>query len=90
MREALSKYGYESGTRSRSLRPEDIEWADVVFYMDSGNLRRLMADSCFAKHSSKFMSLASLLGCDKIPDPHFTKDQHEPVLSLIERSVTLI
>lgn len=72
MREALKIANYEPNSiTSTRITSELITWADVVYYMDSGNQIRLIRN--FGANP-KFVRLTTLcpdLGLDKVPDPHF-------------------
>lgn len=70
---ALSHLGIETtGIRSQKASSKLIQWADVVFYMDNGNLKRLLEE--FPSAASKFVSLPSIIGQDKFDDPGFISD----------------
>jgi protein-tyrosine phosphatase len=72
-RTALAELGYQTeGVRSTKATQRLMNWADIVFYMDKGNLSRLSAQ--FPESRSKFVNLGSCIGIDKIDDPGFTSD----------------
>jgi protein-tyrosine-phosphatase len=70
MRELAVKAGYDlNNHRSRCVTQEDIDWADYIIYMDSGQQKRLreMDVKC------KTVCAGSFVGRTTIPDPHFLK-----------------
>lgn len=65
-----ARHGYDiSNHHAVMVLPEDIAWADVVLYMDKGNLRRLMQMA--PEHTEKFHSLARFVHEDRLIDPAF-------------------
>jgi protein-tyrosine phosphatase len=88
MRKALQEKGFPSeGIKSQALTETLLEWADLVFYMDSGNLKRLAKFD--PKHSTKLHSLGELTGKRSIPDPHFSSgyEQHKLVVDMISEAL---
>ena len=87
MRDSLEKAGYPSeGIRSTPINQELVDWADVIFYMDDSNEKKLrdkFGDSVFEK-AMRISNLVS--GVSKIPDPNFAKgtEMHEEVIKLLE------
>lgn len=84
MRNSLKEGGFPfEGIRSQALTENLLEWADLVFYMDNGNLKRLTRFD--PKHSVKLHPLGELLGKSSIPDPHFSpgQEQHKLVVAMI-------
>lgn len=72
-RTALSSLGITTtGIRSQRVSQKLINWADVVFYMDGGNLKRLTEE--FPKNADKFFILPSVIGQEKFDDPGFISD----------------
>lgn len=87
MRDALNELGYETqGIRSTPISEELIKWADVVFYMDDSNERKLLK---YINYSDKFQRLSDLIGVNKIPDPNFAKgnELHKEVIRMIEKAL---
>ena len=74
MREAaLDRHGIDLEThRSRAIAQEDLDWAQVVLYMDGGNYSRLLAMRPEPGPGRQWVSLGSLIGQPRIPDPNFT------------------
>jgi protein-tyrosine-phosphatase len=85
MRDTLNRRGYiTQGIRSQQVTQELIDWADHVFYMDSGNEKRLLEQF---GHMDKAVRLSEYVpGMTKIPDPTWGKDyiMHEQLVSLLE------
>lgn len=54
--------------QARKMTQEDIDWADVIFYMDGGNKKRL---ACYSNCESKILNIAEFIGEKRIPDPNF-------------------
>ena len=70
---ALAELGYKTdGIRSTKATTALINKADVVFYMDQGNLKRLTEQ--FPKAKDKFVNLAQYVNQKKIADPGFISD----------------
>lgn len=82
-REAAERRGFSlMDHRARATTAELIDWADMVLYMDRGNLRRLLAQF---PGLEKQRCLASYLGRSRIPDPAFIPNHRkEPVWVLLE------
>lgn len=88
MRDSLNERGYPNkGIRSSICTKDLMDWADVVFYMDNGNEKRLdeqfgLSDKCF--RLSNFLP-----GVNKIPDPAFAKgtEMHHKVITMIEKAL---
>ena len=86
MRLALEELGYDgTGLRSTPVSQELIDWADVVFYMDTSNeekLRTKFGEEVF----KKAVRMSKLIGLPKIPDPNFAKtnELHKQVIKMIE------
>lgn len=59
-----------SNHRSRLVNPKDYLWADVIVYMDNGNLKRLRETKA---PENKLFCLASIVGETRIPDPNYMK-----------------
>lgn len=90
MREALEQLGYKETQIGASPFTKELEeWADVVYYMDDGNLEKMVD---IAGMSQKYKPLGPLAGADKVPDPHF-KNSVEACLqcvNMIERAIRAI
>jgi protein-tyrosine phosphatase len=86
MREAMAHYGFDlSGHRAQLVTQEMVDEADVVMYMDSGNLEKLVAR--FPMSGAKLRCLAEWApGWKKIPDPAWLaakSDEFSDVVQLI-------
>lgn len=55
--------------RSRLTTVSDTRWADVILYMDKGNLKRL--ETLAPNAMIKAKCLGSFAGKDRCPDPNF-------------------
>ena len=90
MREALKEFGYQTdGIRSTPISEELIQWADVVFYMDNSNEKKL--NERFSNYSSKFKRISKLVNIDKVPDPNFSPgtEMHKQVIKILEKSLEI-
>ena len=90
MRNALRLKGYDEIIRSTAINKVLVDWADIIFYMDESNKKRLIQQ--FGKeiiHKSE--KISKYLGLDKIPDPHFAKDDalHFEVINMLETALSL-
>ena len=88
MREVLKEQGYDEETRSTAINQDQVDWADVIFYMDNANEKRFVDQ--FGS-MDKAMKLSNYIpGVDKIPDPAFARPEeglHEKVVQLIKLSL---
>ena len=88
MREVLKEQGYNEETRSTAINQDQVDWADVIFYMDNANEKRFVDQ--FGR-IDKAMKLSNFIpGVDKIPDPAFARPEeglHERVVQLIKLSL---
>ena len=88
MREVLKEQGYDEETRSTAINQDQVDWADVIFYMDNANEKRFVNQ--FGS-MDKAMKLSNYIpGVDKIPDPAFARPEeglHERVVQLIKLSL---
>ena len=88
MREVLKEQGYDEETRSTAINQDQVDWADVIFYMDNANEKRFVDQ--FGS-MDKAMKLSNYIpGVDKIPDPAFARPEeglHERVVQLIKLSL---
>ena len=88
MREVLKEQGYDEETRSTAINQDQVDWADVIFYMDNANEKRFVDQ--FGR-IDKAMKLSNFIpGVDKIPDPAFARPEeglHEKVVQLIKLSL---
>lgn len=77
----------DSMRRSKKCNHQMMEWADIVFYMDNGNRKRI--EDQFPEYMSKCQSLAACLGIPKIPDPAFSKgiDEYHKVVRYIHKAI---
>ena len=86
MRDTLNEFGYyTNGIRSIQMTMDYWRWADIIFYMDSGNERRL--NKAFGLSKSK--RLSDYCDINKIPDPAFSKgrEAHKLVIYLIDKAL---
>lgn len=84
MRDALNYSGYPTeGIRSSAASQELIDWADVIFYMDTPNEQKLKAR--FGE-VPKAIRISNLINIPKIPDPAFAKgnELHKKVITMLE------
>jgi len=71
-----------NGHRAQQTTVAMVEWADIVLYMDGGNLRRLR-DQFPGLNTHK--CLASYVGKTRIQDPNFVPNHlKEPIWQLLE------
>lgn len=69
IREYAAEIGYDlSNHRSETLDTADIDWADLIVYMDGGNLRRLYMSPVSLPN---LLCLGNVIGADRIPDPNY-------------------
>lgn len=54
--------------RSRKITQDDVDWADKIIYMDSGNRKRLES---YQGAIEKSICLGEYVGLSKIQDPNF-------------------
>lgn len=89
MRLALDEKGYDgSGIRSTPITQELVDWADIIWYMDTSNenkLREKFGEQVFTKAKR----ISSLINIPKIPDPNFAKDNelHKQVITMLETAL---
>lgn len=98
MRLALTKRGYDveqiNAHRSKLVNKSLIAKANLTFFMDKGNMARLMALA--PEHASKYRCLASYLTPPglRIPDPGFmakdSKQFRQTVEMIVQASVGLV
>lgn len=75
MRTFAARNGYDvANHRSSLLSQGDIDWADVIVFMDKGNEKRL---SHYQGVKGKAFSLGSFIGLQSIKDPNFTPEGAE-------------
>ena len=89
MRDALNELGYKTtGIRSTPVSEELMQWADIVFYMDDSNHKKLLK---YVKYANKFVRLSDLIYAPKIPDPNFAKgnELHKEVIRMIEQALDI-
>lgn len=67
---ALTKGIDLSNHRAQEATFHSLDWADVILYMDSGNLARLRS---VGVDEAKLKCLGGYVGRDRIPDPAFVK-----------------
>ena len=91
MRDALEELGYSNNSiRSTPVSQELVDWADMIFYMDDSNYKKLR-DKFGIEVFGKSIRLSSFLGIPKIPDPNFVKgnELHKSVIKMIERGMEI-
>jgi protein-tyrosine phosphatase len=72
VREFASLRGFDlSQHRAQTVSVDDMMWADLVVYMDGGNLKRIQNQ--FPAVLDKSYCLAHAIGQARIPDPAFMK-----------------
>lgn len=70
VREYAERNGWDLGQhRAGTVTADDLAWADLILYMDEGNLRRLNA---MGVADDRLKCLAEYVGITKISDPAFT------------------
>lgn len=57
--------------RSRLVTVEDMQWADIVLYMDNGNQKRLMENFPQFQQRLDRLSNYATADCTRIPDPNY-------------------
>lgn len=67
--------------RARCTQLEDVEWANLVLYMDNANRERLEA---FPGALEKARCLAEWVGLKRIPDPNYMKGDSEEFRDVME------
>lgn len=67
--------------RSQRIAQVDVEWADVILYMDNANLRRL---ALFPGATAKAKCLGSWVGAPKIADPNFMRVHSEELKQTLQ------
>lgn len=88
MREALNSAGYSTeGIRSRKASQDDIDWSDIVLYMDDSNEKKIVEQ--FGENTlMKSRRLGMYIGVSKIPDPQFSgPEAFKQVVAMIETSI---
>jgi protein-tyrosine phosphatase len=69
VRDFAETVGYSLSThRAQQVTQADVDWADVVLYMDASNLERLAA---YEGATEKAECLGSYVGESRIPDPNY-------------------
>lgn len=82
MRVAMASLGYDlTAHKPTQLREADLGWADMVLYMDRGNLKRLQA---FGAAVDKLQPLGAYVGLDSIKDPGFMSGASAEFASVVE------
>lgn len=88
MRDTLNRRGYSTeGIRSTPVTQELVDWADRIFYMDSGNERRWLAQFGAMSKAEKLSNYTQSV--NNIPDPTWCKDYtvHEQLVDLLEEAL---
>lgn len=71
VREYAQGLGYDLNQhRAKTVLSEDLEWADLILYMDRGNRER-MGEFMTSSDWEKARCLGEYLGVESIPDPNF-------------------
>lgn len=87
MRAAAKAHGYDlTSHRSRAITEEDMDWADVVLFMDSGNFNRMLAIRPTPGPGRGWVNLGTFVDKSRIPDPAFmpkSSQQFAEVVPLI-------
>lgn len=86
----LVHFGYEYNDElSRKISKEDFNWADIIYYMDDNNLKRLKK---YFGESNKYKLLSQFIWENKIIDPYKYKDikVYEKCCKKIERCIKCI
>ena len=69
IREYADREGYDlSDHRATQVTPGDVEWADIILFMDGGNYRRLQQ---LPGAEEKSCCLASYIEQERLADPAF-------------------
>jgi len=73
--------------RSTTITKKLVNWADIIFCMDNGNLTNFTKS--FPKGVKKVELLSSYLSIKKIPDPGFSKgtEMYEEVYDLVNKAI---
>lgn len=71
VREYAQDLGYDLGQhRAKTVEQEDLAWADLILYMDTGNRER-MKEFMPTDSWGKARCLGVYIGAESIPDPNF-------------------
>lgn len=89
MRSAAFQRGLRLDHRSRTIRPEDFEYFDLIIGMDAQNMRNLRDASPTIETDRKILAMADFAkdhpNYDYIPDPYYEgMSGFELVLNLLE------
>lgn len=72
MREAAAEAGYSLELhRSQLVTPGMLQWADLVLYMDGGNLKRLQHVRGFSADKCKALGSYLTEPVERISDPNY-------------------
>lgn len=84
MRGVLRENGYEVPEVQKSVASSEelFSWADIIFGMDTANLRKMLL--LYPEHESKFRIIG-------VPDPHFKPgiEYHTKAVKTLENYITL-
>lgn len=70
MRDMMATYGFDlTKHRSKTIDADQVNWAQLILYMDGGNRKRL--EAAFPQAMRKARCLAEFIGEQRIPDPAF-------------------
>ncbi len=84
VRDALTKYGYDLEDHvPQPVLAEDLEWAELILYMDEGNRKRL-GGKATPEQYERARCLGSYVGVHKVPDPNFMPRDSLPFTEAIE------
>lgn len=82
VREYALTLGIDLSThRTRCTQSEDVEWADIVLYMDNANREKL---ETFPGILGKARCLAEWTGKEKIPDPNYMRGDSKEFRDVME------
>jgi protein-tyrosine phosphatase len=87
VRDWATDNGYDlEGHRSVRVRQADVDWANIILYMDGGNRERLL--DAFEGVLPKLVCLGSCIGAEKIADPNYVKrgPELDALLAIVEKA----
>jgi protein-tyrosine-phosphatase len=88
VREYAERLGYNlSQHRAVMVTTQDLRWADLILYMDTGNKER-MGEVCTTEDHAKSRCLGHYVGKHRIPDPAFVPrgPELDALLGLVVRA----
>ena len=79
--------------RSRAIEAADLDWAEVVIYMDGGNLKRLNAIPVHPVIGRpEQLCLGEVIGAARVPDPNFMRrgsDEFDAIVDMVVEAAEL-